>query len=259
MPYILALDVSMGHSYSVLYKDDTCLFEDEIEHTQKGFHALLEEIQHLPERPLIVFEATGIYSRPVEKFFQDHHFSYCLLNPLEAKKQMEESTLRSWKTDKSDAHRLAQTHLKNQRQPKEVQSNFYLEMRDLARFYQEIEKKITRLRMDLHNCLQLTFPELEQFFSNRLTPYALTLIRLFPHPDFVLASTRTKIKNKTDQRNTEKNTPRIVPSKRQIKSSTMHSVPIQLLKKTVSTVKKRFITPNFSKIYSNKKKHWRHK
>ncbi|MEB5661132.1 IS110 family transposase, partial [Enterococcus faecium] len=26
MPYILALDVSMGHSYSVLYKDDTCLF-----------------------------------------------------------------------------------------------------------------------------------------------------------------------------------------------------------------------------------------
>ncbi|WP_316376475.1 IS110 family transposase, partial [Enterococcus faecium] len=196
MPYILALDVSMGHSYSVLYKDDTCLFEDEIEHTQRGFHALLEEIQHLPERPLIVFEATGIYSRPVEKFFQDHHFSYCLLNPLEAKKQMEESTLRSWKTDKSDAHRLAQTHLKNQRQPKEVQSNFYLEMRDLARFYQEIEKKITRLRMDLHNCLQLTFPELEQFFSNRLTPYALTLIRLFPHPDFVLASTRTKIKNK---------------------------------------------------------------
>ncbi|EOW2616048.1 IS110 family transposase, partial [Enterococcus faecium] len=27
MPYILALDVSMGHIYSVLYKDDTCLFE----------------------------------------------------------------------------------------------------------------------------------------------------------------------------------------------------------------------------------------
>ncbi|XOQ34593.1 MAG: hypothetical protein ACFWTV_07080 [Enterococcus faecium] len=258
MPYILALDVSMGHSYSVLYKDDTCLFEDEIEHTQRGFHALLEEIQHLPERLLIVFEATGIYSRPVEKFFQDHHFSYCLLNPLEAKKQMEESTLRSWKTDKSDAHRLAQTHLKNQRQPKEVQSNFYLEMRDLARFYQEIEKKITRLRMDLHNCLQLTFPELEQFFSNRLPPYALTLIRLFTHPDFVLASTRTKIKNKLINE-TRKKSPRIVPSKRQIKSSTMHSVPIQLLKKTVSTVKKRSITPNFSKIYSNKKKHWRHK
>jgi transposase len=45
----------------------------------------------LPERLLIVFEATGIYSRPVEKFFQDHYFSYCLLNPLEAKKQMKKA------------------------------------------------------------------------------------------------------------------------------------------------------------------------
>lgn len=60
MPYILALDVSMGHSYSVLYKDDTCLFEDEIEHTQRGFHALLEEIQHLPLiRPLIILKQRG--------------------------------------------------------------------------------------------------------------------------------------------------------------------------------------------------------
>ena len=54
---------------------------------------------------------------------------------------MEESTLRSWKTDKSDAHLLAQTHLKNQRQPKEVQSNFYLEMRDLARFIKKLRRK----------------------------------------------------------------------------------------------------------------------
>ena len=37
---------------------------------------------------------------------------------------MEESTLRSWKTDKSDAHRLAQTHLKNQRQPKKYKAIF---------------------------------------------------------------------------------------------------------------------------------------
>ena len=111
MPYILALDVSMGHSYSVLYKDDTCLFEDEIEHTQRGFHALLEEIQHLPERPLIVFEATGIYSRPVEKFFQDHHFPYCLLNPLEAKNRWKKAPYAVGKQI-NRMPILAQTHLK---------------------------------------------------------------------------------------------------------------------------------------------------
>ena len=81
---------------------------------------------------------------------------------------MEESTLRSWKTDKSDAHRLAQTHLKINVSQKKYKAILLRDAR-FSPFYQEIEKKITRLRMDLHNCLQLTFPELEQFFSNRLT------------------------------------------------------------------------------------------
>lgn len=49
--------------------------------------------------------------------------------------------------------------------------------------------------MHLHNALQLSFPELEQFFSSRVTPYALTLIELFPHPEFVLQASRTTIKN----------------------------------------------------------------
>ncbi|SEO95598.1 hypothetical protein SAMN04488134_12115 [Amphibacillus marinus] len=37
------------------------------------------------------------------------------------------------------------------------------------------------MRMYLHNALQLSFSELEQFFSSRVTPYALSLRGLFPH------------------------------------------------------------------------------
>lgn len=196
MSFILAFDVSKGESYKVLYQDHHCLTEGKIPHNQEGFCQLLEEIIALPELPEIVFEATGVYSRPLEKFCQDNRLAYCLLNPLEAKKQMEEGSLRSWKTDKIDAHKLAQTHWKNTRLPKTHQAEVFQELRDLARFYQEIEEKISRVRMDLHQALQLTFPELENFFSSRVTPYALSLIEAFPHPTFVLASTRTKIKNR---------------------------------------------------------------
>lgn len=196
MTVILALDVSKGESYKVLYHGTRCLSEGKIQHNQVGFQQLLQEINALSETPEIVFEATGVYSRPLEKFCQDNQLSYCLLNPLEAKKQMEEGSLRSWKTDKIDAHKLAQTHQKNQREVKQHQQVPYLKLRDLSRFYQEIEGKISQVRMDLHNGLQLTFPELELFFSSRITPYALSLIELFPHPAFVLASTRTKIKNR---------------------------------------------------------------
>lgn len=192
---IIALDVSMGKSYKVVYDGQTCLSEGEVLHNKVGFQALLDEINNLPKAPFLVFESTGIYSKPVETFCQRNQLRYCLLNPLEAKKQLEQGTLRSWKTDKHDAHKLALTHQQNYRAESIKQQDIYNELRDLSRFYQEVEEEIKRTRMYLHHALQLSFPELEQFFSSRVTPYALTLIDLFPHPEFVLQSSKTKIKN----------------------------------------------------------------
>ncbi|WP_407657512.1 IS110 family RNA-guided transposase [Jeotgalibaca ciconiae] len=193
--FVVALDVSMKKSYAVIYEGNTCLWEGIIAHTKTGFTVLLNEIQSLPQNPDVVFEATGVYSRPVEAFCQKNDLSYTLLNPLQAKKQLEEDTLRSWKTDKQDAHKMAQTHAGKRRTPKVVQEDVYQDLRDLSRFYQEVEEEVKRTRMHLHNCLQLVFPELEQFFSTKINLYALTIISLFPHPDLVLRSTPTKIKN----------------------------------------------------------------
>ncbi|WP_246946192.1 IS110 family transposase [Bacillus pinisoli] len=204
MGIVIALDVSMGKSYKVLYNGQTCLSEEEILHSKDGFQALLDEINDLPEEPILVFESTGIYSKPVETFCQRNKLRYCVLNPLEAKKQLENGTLRSWKTDKHDAHKLAQVHQFNYRIEKIQQPEIYNELRDLSRFYQEVEEEIKRIRMYLHNALQLSFPELEQFFSSRVTPYALTLIDLYPHPDFVLESSQTKIKNRLIKSTTKK-------------------------------------------------------
>lgn len=108
----------MGKSYKVTYDDQTCLSEGEIIHNKEGFQVLLDEIQILPEEPILVFESTGIYSKPVETFCQRNQLRYCLLNPLEAKKQLEDGTLRSWKSDKHDAHKLAQVHQQNNRMEK---------------------------------------------------------------------------------------------------------------------------------------------
>jgi transposase len=134
MSYVLALDVSMGKSYQVIYEDELCLSEGEITHTKSGFDYLLQEIKRLPETPSIVFESTGVYSKVIETFCQNNHFSYCLLNPLEAKKQLD-SGLRVLKADKQDAHRLAQTHWQYERKNKRLQSIVYEESHDLARFY----------------------------------------------------------------------------------------------------------------------------
>lgn len=87
---------------------------------------MLEEIQSLPEEPILVFESTGVYSKPVETLCQRNQLRYCVLNPLEAKKQLEQGTLRSWKTDKHDAHKLAQVHQHNDRTEKNNNLKFIM-------------------------------------------------------------------------------------------------------------------------------------
>ncbi|MFL8939354.1 transposase [Rossellomorea oryzaecorticis] len=141
MELVIALDISMGKSYKVIYDGQTCLSEGEFLHNKFGFQALLDEIGNLSEEPILVFESTGIYSKPVETFCQKNQLHYSLLNPLEAKKQLEQGTLRSWKTDKHDAHKLAQVHQQNCRVEKIQQPEIYSRLRDLSRFYQEIEEE----------------------------------------------------------------------------------------------------------------------
>ena len=142
------------------------LSEGEFHHNKFGFQALLDEIRNLSEEPILVFESTGIYSKPVETFCQKNQLHYSLLNPLEAKKQLEQGTLRSWKTDKHDAHKLAQVHQQNCRVEKIGQTEILtVDSVIFSRFYQEIEEEKKRMRMYLHNALQLSFPELEHFFS----------------------------------------------------------------------------------------------
>ncbi|SCC22550.1 Transposase [Fictibacillus enclensis] len=104
---IIAFDVSMGKSYMVIYNTSRCcVFEGEILHNKIHFEKLYQRIVALVQQdghtPEIVFEATGVYSRQLERFMNDHGFPYCLLNPLESKLQT--ASMRMHKTDKSDAH-----------------------------------------------------------------------------------------------------------------------------------------------------------
>jgi transposase len=118
MKHVIALDVSKGKSTIAIYDGyQQCEFEGELEHTRVDFeqlHQRIEEIAVLDgQAPEIVFEATGVYSKPVEKFLRDYGHTYCRMNPLEANLQM--ASMRRHKTDMSDAHELAKTHFKMER------------------------------------------------------------------------------------------------------------------------------------------------
>ncbi|WP_230499188.1 IS110 family transposase, partial [Pseudoneobacillus rhizosphaerae] len=100
-------------------------------HTRNDFEQLHLRIKGITaldgQAPEIVFEATGVYSRSVEKFLRDHGHTYCRMNPLEANLQI--ASMRRHKTDISDAHELAKTHFKLERETTYVHNDYYEQMR----------------------------------------------------------------------------------------------------------------------------------
>lgn len=198
MKHVIAFDISMGKSYMVIYNaQKQCVFESEIKHSKPEFKKLQEKIHELTDKtgelPEIVFEATGIYSRQLERFMQDNQYTYCLLNPLEAKLQCD--SLRIHKTDRSDSHRLALTHFTATRRAFTGTDNLFYQLKSLSRLYSELDSELSIIRGRMHKVIQLTFPELERMFTSKSDLF-LNFVQLFPHPDCILGLSKTIIKNR---------------------------------------------------------------
>ncbi|RXJ02798.1 IS110 family transposase [Anaerobacillus alkaliphilus] len=206
MKHVLAFDVSMGKSTMVIYNHyKKCEFEGEINHNKLSFKALNEKICEITkldgQAPEIVFEASGVYSRPLEYFFQTEGYPYHRVSPLEA--NLQTASMRRHKTDKSDAHELAKSHFRTERTTTYQEENYYKQMRALTRYYDELESESTNLFSRMHAILQLSFPELEHLFSKRSALF-LNIVQLYPHPDEVLECSKTVIRNRL-KANTKKN------------------------------------------------------
>ncbi|WP_438297965.1 IS110 family transposase [Sporosarcina sp. FA15] len=198
MKHVIAFDVSMGKSYMVVYNAlKKCELEKEIEHNRPEFIELKVLIDDLidgyGEHPHIVFEASGVYSRPLERFMIENKYRYCLLNPLEAKLQCD--SLRMHKTDRSDAHQLALTHFTTERRIETVSDDVYRQLKRMSRHYSELDDELSVARSRMHKVIQETFPELEKVFTTKSELF-LNVVQLYPHPDLVINQSKTVIKNR---------------------------------------------------------------
>lgn len=189
---IIGIDVSMGKSSCAIYHSNQCLFDFTFTHTISGFKTLLSRI-NLTVNPVVYFESTGIYSRPVRTFCVRNQLAYVEANPLTLHFQM--STLRRLKTDRNDAHKIAQYGIQYPQVLSQPFAPKYGKLRELTRFYDQVETDMKDKRMRLHNTLQQTFPELEHLFTSHVSKLALNVIALFPHPELVSGLSQTKLKN----------------------------------------------------------------
>ena len=188
----LAIDIAKGKSMvSLISSNGEILINPyEINHSINDFTSLLDRIKKLNLKDVsVIMESTGIYHRPVERFFLENNFKVFVINALYSK--MYKRNLRKTKTDKLDCISLAElffaTDFKEYIKPDDI----YLNMNALSRQYHALDELCVNLKNRYKNLVYLCFPEYELIFKGKAiySNIALELLNKYPHAD-ILANTR---------------------------------------------------------------------
>ena len=183
MRTVFGIDVSKASSEVAIVINGEKIHGYTMPNDTIGFTRLLDDLKTV-QKPEIIFEARGVYSRRLQAFLEENGYTYTRLTPLEAKKQLD--SLRVRKTDKIDVETLAISQFVLNRKPTYIQEEVYQELRDLSRFYQNLTEDIVRTKNRLHKVLQVTFPEMENILSTPTREQYWNLVMTFPYKDFVL-------------------------------------------------------------------------
>lgn len=192
MRTIIGLDVSKASAKLSVAVDGKTTYDGDITLDAVGFQSLKSIVQSYGGAE-VVFEATGVYSRRLEKYLIDNSILYHILNPLVAKKRLDDGS-RMRKNDVRDARGLAITEFTKEPVPyvPRFSDPLYRELSDMSRYYDQQTEDIKREKNRVHKLIQLSFPNFtDEIDVDNIS--SLEVLRLFPHPDMIKGHTVTEI------------------------------------------------------------------
>ncbi len=191
MQSVLTIDVAKGKSMvSLISSCGEVLIEPyEINHSINDFTNLLNKINKQKlDNVSVIMESTGIYHRPVEKFFLENNFKVFVINALYSK--MYKRNLRK-KTDKLDCISLSELFFTTDFREYIKPDDIYLNMNALSRQYHVLDELCVNLKNRYKNLVYLCFSEYELIFKKKTiySDLALSFIEKYPHAD-IISNTR---------------------------------------------------------------------
>lgn len=192
MQSVLAIDVAKGKGMvSLISSCGEVLIEPyEINHSINDFTNLLNRIKKQKlDNVSVIMESTGIYHRPVERFFLENNFKVFVINALYSK--MYKRNLRKTKTDKLDCISLSELFFTTDFREYIKPDDIYLNMNALSRQYHALDELCVNLKNRYKNLVYLCFPEYELIFKKKTiySDLALSFIEKYPHAD-IISNTR---------------------------------------------------------------------
>ena len=192
MQNVLAIDVAKGKSMVALISSsgEVLINAYEVNHYINDFNNLLEKINYFKlNNCSVIMESTGIYHRPIERFFLENNFNVYTINALYSK--MYKRNLRKTKTDKLDCIALSELFFTNDFKQYIKPDDLYLNMNALSRQYFALDELCSNIKNRHKNLIYLCFPEYELIFKKEAiySDIALKFIEKYPHAD-IISNTR---------------------------------------------------------------------
>ena len=143
---------------------------------------------------VVGLESTGHYSTNLVSFLKQLNISIIVLNPLSVNRFRKSCTLRSTKTDKSDARYIARVTMFSNPKPYLDISYHILSLKSLTRCRYRLLKVIQPIKNRFRRALHLVFPEFENIFNLSLMS-SYEIIRKYPGPDAILKARKSSLES----------------------------------------------------------------
>lgn len=201
--YAVGIDVSKGKSTISIVTTEGEVIEEpfEINHDQEGFDILLSKVKSFKKEEIkFLMEATGHYHLPLLNSLIEKDYFVCIENALVIKKYCD-MDLRKVKNDRKDSLKLAcycsekWFKLRKFETTDEIRSQLLF----LSRQYSEYVSMQTKLKIQLTNLIDKTFPGIKEIVDaeNRYE-LLLDIYEKYCYPSLVLEKNKIEFINEID-------------------------------------------------------------
>lgn len=187
---IISVDVSNGTSHFQGFIDQDKAYGSvrKIIHDVEGFSFFLKKLHELQDRTgeevKVVYESTGVYTKPLQRFLEKNHIKQYVISPLQSAKQRQ-TQIHSKKTDKSDPRSIAAVYYSKQLREYKEEEEIYHKMRAMNRHYEDKLEHLRKYKVTFQCTLSNVFPGYMKLFKDGYSDISLTILKYYPHPDIL--------------------------------------------------------------------------
>ena len=207
---VITVDVSKGSCHYQPYLENGKPWRKPkvLHDTIEGFAELSEVIEKVKQKSAcdcvpVVFEATGVYHRCLQKYLDDHDMTYYIISPL-LSAAYRKTNINGNKTDALDCAHIAKAFYgESDLKPYSGPTDHYAFMRSLNRYYEQELGHLRKRKVSFRSALDIIYPRMDKCFKGKdslYNPVSLEVLKIYPHPSLLLKHREETIVKKIAKR-----------------------------------------------------------